>query len=195
MLGLGKKEDLSDDKAGKAPEEAKIEETPVTENEEVMDLSGEDMTEEPRVYEVSYLIVPGITEEEAGAEAAKVKALATGRGGESIADGAPKKITLAYPVVSSISNKNTTYTDAYFGWTKFTLEQEKINEVKEELDKNTNIVRFLIIKTTKETHVIKPAPRRVYKKKDEEPKVTKEEGKGPVDEKELDKEIEGLLVN
>jgi len=179
MLGLGKKKQIE----------------PTDEiNDEVMNLSDDGSISESRIYEVSYLIVPTFTEEMTVEEAVKIRAFLTEKGAEILTEGTPKKLLLAYPMRKSVANKNTVYTDAFFGWIKFVLPQEKINEIKEAFDQNEKLIRFLIIKTTKETPLAKLAPRRIYKKRSDEPRIIKEES-GPIDEAQVDKEIEELLIN
>lgn len=161
---------------------------------ESADLEGEGET---RIYEVSYLFVPSLTEESADAEVEKIKAHVAKKGGDIIAEGRPRLIDLAYPMAKSVANKKTMYEKAFFGWTKFELDASAVSSVKELLDANDFVIRFLTIKTTRETLQIRPKEM----KKDAPapaapaPKTeVKDEKQGPVNEEVLDKELEDLLV-
>jgi hypothetical protein len=57
---------------------------------------------------------------------------------------------LVYPIVKSIEAKNRRFTSAYFGWIRFRLEGAQLETLQEELRSESNILRFLIVKVTKE---------------------------------------------
>ncbi len=153
---------------------------------------------ELRVYEASYLLLPFITEEDIPREAGRVKEHVSVSGGTVLSEEEPKLIKLAYPMYKVIANKNTQFDNAYFGWVKFEGEPENIAKVKKSLENNENVLRFLILKTTKES----PAPRKPFsfavKSKPISTPTAKEEVKSVVpqeiDEAELDKTIDELVI-
>lgn len=150
---------------------------------------------ELRVYEVSYLLLPFIGEEDTPKEAGRVKESITLAGGIVFSEEEPKLMKLAYPMVKTVSNKNTHFESAYFGWVKFEGEPAGIEKIKKDLENNGNILRFLILKTTKDAAVAKPfsfakAVKPVPLEKKEEPVSAPVE----INEAELDKTIDDLVI-
>lgn len=150
--------------------------------------------EKARVYEVGYLLVPTIAEEEVPAVYGSLKELVLSFGGEIIADEIPKMMGLAYSMTKVVSNVRSKFNTAYFGWTKFTMDTAKVLELKKRLDLDTNIIRFLIVKTVKENTIAakrfirgEGVYRRPMVKKNEEPSV-------PINKEEVDKEIDALIA-
>src|SRR3989338_4416140 len=106
-----------------------------------------------KVYELGYLLVPTIAEEDVLVQYGNLKELVSSFGGELITDEVPKMIPLAYTIHKVVSNVRNKFNKAYFGWTKFTMEAQKIIEFKKHLDLDSNFVRFLILKTVKENTI------------------------------------------
>ena len=178
-------------------EEVKTEDTSVDETE-------------TQIYEVGFHIVSSVSEDSVSVEAEAVKSLIEKSGGVFIADEFPKKISLAYTITKEIEGKKQRFDTAYFGWIKFEMKTDSIINLKEGMEANKNILRFLIIKTVKESTL---APKTIVFAKDDSPrKTTRSTGSGqaegtvkkadkaekpkptPVSEEELDKTIEELIV-
>lgn len=164
----------------------------------------EDSTEEgeTQVYELGFHIVPSIEEADLAVEVDSIKALIEKNGGTFIGDELPKKIALAYTIAKDIDGKRRKFNSAFFGWMKFEMKTENIMNVKKEVDKNKNILRYLIIKTVKESTL---APKSALTAKEDTPKQIKrkpilkteekEKKEGPkMTAAELDKTIEELIV-
>ncbi len=161
----------------------------------------EEMEGELRVYEVSYLLLPFITEEDAPKEAGRVKEHVSLSGGAVFSEEEePKLIKLAYPMSKIIANKNTNFENAYFGCMKFEGEPESIAKIKKALENNENVLRFLILKTTKDSVVarkpftfavkpLKPVTAAAKEEASAEVEVPQE-----INEEELDKTIEDLVI-
>jgi len=81
------------------------------------------------VYEISYLFVPNIAEENLPAKVTAIKDLVTERGGVFISEDHPRFMELAYQMDRTIANKKEKFTKAYFGWIKFELSPDKIEEI------------------------------------------------------------------
>ena len=176
---------------------------------EEADLSAEALAEaETQVYEIGFHIVPSVDEANVGKEVDIIKALIEKNGGIFIAEEFPKLIDLAYTIIKGIEGKKERFDTAYFGWIKFEMKTDNIVNVKEEVDHNKNILRYLIIKTVKESTLIPKSissvkedtvrkEKSVPVSKPETPekvKPTLEEKKTPVSDAELDKTIEELIV-
>ena len=143
------------------------------------------------VYEISYLFVPNIAEENLPAKVTAIKDLVTERGGVFISEDHPRFMELAYQMDRTIANKKEKFTKAYFGWIKFELSPDKIEEISKLLSANEEIIRFLAVKTIRENTLIskksfgKDAPRRA--------RTGEEEAKLPINKEEVDAEIEKMV--
>lgn len=150
-----------------------------------------------KVYEVGYLLVPRLSEEEIPGVYRGLKELIGKLGGEVVADDTPKIINLAYTMSKVIENIRNKFNTAYFGWTKFTMKPERVPELKKNLGLDVNFLRFLIIKTVKENTM---ASRRFVSRegstRPSKPfvaKRTEAEAAVPINKEEIDKEIEALV--
>src|SRR3990167_7669254 len=131
-----------------------------------------------KVYELGYLLVPSIKEEDVPVSYGNLKELILSLGGELVSDEMPKMITLAYSMQRVTSNIRSRFSTAYFGWTKFVMEPENV----------------LILKTVREnTIAAKRFPRsEMYKR----PKTrgVKTEAAVPINKEAIDKEIDALIA-
>lgn len=146
---------------------------------------------EPQIYEVSYLVVPTQSSEEAAQKGVDIKNNIQDNNGKVLYEEKIKILDLAYQMSQIISNKKQTYESAYFGCIRFNLQKEKIKNIKDILDKDNDIIRFLIIKTKKEK--AQPKPRITRKPFIRKEDVQDGQKKG-VNEDELNKKLEGLLT-
>lgn len=144
------------------------------------------------VYEVGYIMVPTIAEEALGGEVTSFKDTLSEKGVTFISDEYPKMIELAYEMSRSIANKKQKFSYGYFGWVKFECTPAEGKIIKDMLDKNEKLVRYLMIKTVRENTM---SPKRPYKAEGSKRKFTqKEETSGPINEEVIDKEIDALVV-
>jgi len=150
----------------------------------------------PQVFEIGYLIVPTIPEEKVGERVTALKTLIEQNKGSFISEAFPKIRPLAYEMLKPWAGVNRRYDKGYFGWIKFETDQKSILKIKEGLDKEEHLVRYLLIKTVRESTliVLKPAylrgegvGKREGKKDGDKPKVE-------ISEAELDKTIEELVI-
>ena len=145
------------------------------------------------VYEVGYLLVPSIPEENLGGEVTALKDLFLENGAVFISDEYPKLIELAYEMSRSINNKKQKFSYGYFGWVKFECSTEQAKVLKNVLDKNEKLIRFLFIKTVRESTM---SVKRTYSKQDGgkrrfTPKVEETE---KINEETIDKVIDALVA-
>jgi ribosomal protein S6 len=154
---------------------------------------------EPRIYEVGYLIVPDIAEENVPAAYGNIKELISSLGGRIISDDMPNMIPLSYEMEKTVNNKKSKFTSAYFGWVKFEAEPERISEIKKKLEADTNLIRFIIVKTVRENTMA--AKRFTHREgmRRRQPAITtrrpEHEQALEINKEEIDKEIEALVVN
>lgn len=160
-------------------------------------VKNENETEESansRVYEIGYLLVPTISEEDLPVIYGNLKELVASFGGEAIADEMPKMIPLAYAMLKVVANVRNKFKTAYFGWVKFTMDSDKVLELKKKLDLDPNVIRFLILKTVKENTIATKrfASRETHRR----PMIKKSENNEtavPINKEEIDKEIDALV--
>jgi ribosomal protein S6 len=152
-----------------------------------------------KVYELGYILVPTIAEEQVAGEVEPIKALIEKHGGSFISDDFPKFRPLAYTMIKAIGSQKHRHDKGYFGWIKFEIDSAETPKIKAVLDKNDSILRFMIIETVRENTmmtqkmIFKPTPDAA---KDTPAEGAAEEGeaKEPVSEEELDKTIDNLVV-
>jgi len=145
------------------------------------------------IYEVGYLMVPSIAEENLGGEVTAFKDTLGEQGASFISDEYPKMMELSYEMSRSINNKRQKFSYGYFGWVKFECTTDQAKVIKDGLDKNEKLVRYLMIKTVRESTM---SPKRPYGKQDgmKRRSVARVEETGPINEEVIDKEIDALIV-
>jgi ribosomal protein S6 len=145
------------------------------------------------IYEVGYLMLPSIAEENLGAEVTTFKDMFLENGAVFISDEYPKLIELAYEMSRSIENKKQKFSYGYFGWVKFECDTNQAKIIKSILDKNEKLVRFIMIKTVRENTM---SVKRTYNKQDGKTRrpSQKQEEVNPIDEETINKEIDALVI-
>lgn len=144
------------------------------------------------IYEVGYIMLPSIAEENLGEEVTVFKDMFSENGASFISDEYPKLIELAYEMTRSINNKKQKFSYGYFGWVKFECTTAQAKIIKDILDKNEKLVRYLMIKTVRESTM---SVKRVYKQDGAKRRpVQKHEESLPINEETIDKEIDALVV-
>jgi ribosomal protein S6 len=147
-----------------------------------------------RVYELGYLLVPTIAEEDIPVNYGNLKDLVSSFGGDVISDEMPKMTILAYSMQKVVSNVRNKFNKGYFGWVKFVMNSDKVLELKKKLDLDSNLIRFLILKTVRENTI---ASKRFIRGEYKRP-VTRKSGENettvPINKEEIDKEIDALVA-
>jgi ribosomal protein S6 len=157
-------------------------------------------------YEVGYLISPNLTEDKAKDVVAHIATLITKHDGVVESQSALSTQQLAYEIATKGVGKKSRFKTAYFGFTLFSMFSEELPAFTKALDKDSHIIRKLIIKKDRETVVLAPeevaaigpvvatdapveaevvAPEIVV----DQPVETK------VDEVEIDKKIDSLVIS
>jgi ribosomal protein S6 len=145
-------------------------------------------------YEFAFHILPTVAEEEVPRVFGDIKTLIDQAGGTIMSEEAPQRFDLAYEVLKSVEGRNLRYTHTYFGWVRFTLEREKLEHLKVEIEHMDSIVRFLLIKLTRAEvlHPVKFFEQKRRAKKGEEvveKKEKVEEPKAEVSEEDIEKAV------
>lgn len=145
------------------------------------------------VYEVGYIMLPTIAEENLGGEVTSFKDMFLENGVAFISDEYPKLIELAYEMSRSINNKKQKFSYGYFGWVKFECNTDQAKVIKNILDKNEKLVRYIMIKTVRENTM---SVKRLYNRQDGNKRrfTQKIEEVEKINEETIDKEIDALVV-
>jgi ribosomal protein S6 len=113
-----------------------------------------------QVYEVGYQIVPIVSADTLPAEVNAIRSLIASNGGVLISEEMPKLRDLAYELSRPVAGKHERFETAYFGWMKFESSPSAIAAIQDGIEKNSNVLRYLLIKTVREnTLFTKPLAR------------------------------------
>ena len=151
-----------------------------------------------RIYEIGYLIVPTVEEENLEKVVGDVRASIEKAGGSFIAEGAPSLMRLAYEMTAREGDKTHDYDRGHFGWLKFEASPETAMALEKSLSTSASILRHIIFRTVREDtrakmkaptlrevktpHTARTSPRR------------EEEVAAPISEVDLDKALENLTT-
>ncbi len=133
-------------------------------------------TLEPRIYEIGYLLSPAVRDEDLEARVSELKDSLTKLGATFVSEGAPEFIDLAYEMSKIIDNKRVRFNQGYFGWLKIEIDPAQVANLKETLDKNILLIRYLFILAPRENTVLSKKPLG---------KILKGERTGPTNEGEV----------
>lgn len=147
-----------------------------------------------KTYELTYIISPEMTSQEAEDKAKEIESAVQGKEGTIIKQSNPVAKTLSYPIKKRASG--------FFGFLEFQLEPEKLVELKNVLSKDGKITRHMVIikeaaefKKARRTRGLlktKPVPA-IEAEKKTEPEAAKEEKSGKVELKDIEQKLDELL--
>lgn len=147
-------------------------------------------TSNKKVYELGYHILPTLSEDEVAKVVTALKGELSKMDAEVIAEAHPTMTTLSYELGKDIENKNRKFGTAYFGWVKFEVETSLIEGFKELMEKNLNVLRFIIVKTVRESTLA--TPKLAHKGMTRRTPSDVVEG-APMDTAEVDKKIDEMI--
>jgi ribosomal protein S6 len=149
---------------------------------------------ESNVYELGFHLVPTVAADDLAKEVADLKEILAKHQASFIAEEFPRTLKLAYRMEKSMGGKLNKYTSAYFGWVKFEAPRSELPALKKELDASKTLLRYLLIKTVRENTYLGPKfGKKVGAEKDAEA-TDDAEPKPEVNQEELDKTIDNLVV-
>jgi ribosomal protein S6 len=156
-------------------------------------------TGEAVVYEVGYHLLPTIEDAEVEGIVSRFREVITKAEGSLIAEGAPQKIALAYPMAVWGNGVWTKNNNAHFGWIKFEMVPEKVSAVDQCFKEDKAVLRFMVTKTVKEDTraTVRQFVMREVKRSDSIKSTVRKvtpEVKEKVSDKKLDEVIEGLIA-
>lgn len=156
---------------------------------------------ENNIYEVGYHVLSSVVESDVETAVNRLRTTIEKAGGTFVAEGAPQRVMLAYPMAVWNNGKWTKYNEAYFGWIKFEMAAESIGGIEAACKADKDILRHLVISTVREDtrasvrqFVLKEVKRTDTIKSAARPKVAPETKEEVSDEK-LDEAIEELVAD
>jgi len=123
---------------------------PATEAEDVGLDDSSANADERSSYELAFHILPTVAEGEVANVFRALQEVIQKAGGERFDDESPERVDLAYDIVKHVEGKNRKFHSAYFGWIRFHLAGDALVAIVEALDSNTDVLRYLLVKLTKE---------------------------------------------
>jgi len=146
-----------------------------------------------KIYEIGYLFVSSIPKEKVAAETAALKSVLAKAGATVIGSEDPELITLAYQMKKKMNGIYQRFDEAYFGWVKFELTADAIESVKKTLDATENVLRHLLVTTTKENiYLGKRAPTFTVAARDAG--MIAPEGAAPAADAVIEKTVDGVVI-
>jgi ribosomal protein S6 len=147
-----------------------------------------------KVYEIGFHIAPIVGEDNIAHEVGEIKGLLEKIKATIISEDFPRQRTLAYPLSKMMDGSKKTFKEAYFGWIKFEVKGESVSSLSKEIEKMGNILRYLLIKTDRENTLYGNKLSSKYEGKAKPVSSKSTEPKVEVDEVEVDKAIDELVV-
>lgn len=106
---------------------------------------------ELEVYELAYLVLPSIPEDKLPQVVSNLEKIIEKDGGRKIDAETPFKHDLAYEMSKTVGASRYVVKEAYIGWIKFEVEPKEIESIRKHIEKVLEVLRFLLVKTDKET--------------------------------------------
>lgn len=141
-------------------------------------------------FELAYLLLPTIVEENISNEAGKIRDVLE-KHGVVVSGALPEMKPLSYEMMKRAGGKKYWFHTAYFGHFIFQATPDEMAKARELIKKNDLVLRSILVKRTKES--LTAAPRRIPRTSESRPKRT-EEKSAPMDEAAVDKEIEKMVA-
>jgi ribosomal protein S6 len=159
------------------------------------DSNNESMSETAmKVYEVGYLILPSVPEEQIPDKASQIRDVILKANGSVISEETPKLRDLAYEMVKNVSNSgNASFQTGYFGWIKFEEGPEAATTLKTAMDGMESVLRFIIIKTVREDTFVTKTSVDDEGENDDTPDLVSDTATSKVKNEEIDKSIDALV--
>ena len=114
------------------------------------DTADEDVTGTVASYECAFHILPTVADEEVGSVIDRLKALIARSGGAVTDEEISERYDLAYEIIQPVDGVNRRFSAAHFGWIRFMLSPDALAGVAEEMKRTPEILRYLIIRLTRE---------------------------------------------
>ncbi len=108
---------------------------------------------ENRVYEISYILVPTITEDAAAEKINSLKQSIASQGASFISEEAPYMRDLAYEMLRVIKNVNNRFDTGFFGWIKFELDPANLIKIEKMFKLDEDVIRYIAVKADRDINI------------------------------------------
>ena len=108
------------------------------------------MDKDNKIYEINYLMTPLIPEDKVAEEMAVFRKIIEDNNGFVVGEDQPKMQRLSYAIKK--------FDNAYYGWFKFSVGTEFVDNIKSNFNKNEKVLRALVTEAGKE-NAVQSAPR------------------------------------
>ncbi len=105
------------------------------------------------VYELALLVDPKLSEDAVNKKVDKLGDIVAQGSGAVLSSGESRMRNLAYEITIKNEGKRRDFTKAYFNWIKFEQSPDLLGSIETTLSADSEIIRFLIVKTTREDYV------------------------------------------
>lgn len=105
------------------------------------------------VYEISYILVPSLSEEQVTRKIEEIKAAIASKGASFISEEVAYLRDLAYEMTRVIKNANNRFNTGYFGWIKFEMSTDSIKAIEASLKLDEDVIRFLVVKAERDINI------------------------------------------
>jgi ribosomal protein S6 len=156
------------------------------------------VSDERRVYELGYLMVSTLSEQDREALLVTLRSLVESHAGTIISEAAPQEQALAYPMYTRDREKNVSHEMAFFGWVKFEVTPAAAVTISETARVNKSFIRTLFFETVKEDTRVAIIPgglKDVKRTGTIAPAHRGDEEKKDVSEAELDKTVDSIVAD
>ena len=137
-------------------------------NETIVDLEEESIK---RVYEVSYILVPTMSEDSATAKAEAFKKSIADLGASFISEETPYMRDLAYDMLRVIKNANNRFDTGYFGWIKFEIDPANVAVFEKAVKLDEEVIRYLVVKAERDLDVFTKRSLQAKTREDEDANI------------------------
>lgn len=157
---------------------------------ETNDTQPKDIPQGHRVYEISYLLAPVVSEEDIQTEAKSLQDIITDNDGQLIAAAEPEFIDLAHTIEHTLNQERHEFDKAYFGWMHIAVEGAQLEEIQAAINTAEHTLRSLCISLDPEH-----AGRHSSDESDEEEEAEEaKEDEAAADTEEMDEAIDELVI-
>ncbi|MDB5266859.1 MAG: Ribosomal protein [Parcubacteria group bacterium] len=119
------------------------------------------------VYEVGYLVLPSVPEENLPKVVSSIVSIIEKAGGTTLDSEDPFLEELAYSMSKVVGARKYVVDDAYIGWMKFEATPDVVEGIKNSVDKIEEVLRTLLIKVPRETSFTFEGARKARAEKEE----------------------------
>ena len=148
-----------------------------------------DKNEGRQGYELAFHLVPSLGDDNVSKAFDKIIKLVEKNDGNVVSKSEPKLLNLEYQMEKTVDSVKTKYETAYFAWVIF--EKGDIQKIEEDLEHDTDVLRYLLIKTgEKESIPAEEVAAIVNGEVEEEGEEKVEQGSKKSEEKESEEKVE-----